>query len=66
MFNISMESYDSTGFELVGTYLLLLLLNKIKQTTGLYHHNGLANCNGTPSSIELKKSYLRNLDTKNL
>ena len=68
MFDVTMGSYDGAETcELVGTYLLSLLPDKIKQTTGLYRDDGLAYCNDTPQNIErLKKSICKTFKDKNL
>ena len=68
MFDVTMGNYDGAETcELVGTYLLSLLPNKLKLTTGLYRDDGLAYCNDTPQNIErLKKTICATFKRHNL
>ena len=66
MFDVTMGSYDGAETcELVGTYLLSQLPDKLKQTTGLYRDDGLAYCTDTPQNIERLKKKLCAIFKKN-
>ena len=68
LFDVTMGSYDGAETcELVGTYLLSLLPDQIKNTVGLYRDDGLAVCKATPRTIEnIKKQICKTFKDHNL
>ena len=65
LFDVTMGSYDGAETcELVGTYLLSLLPDQLKNSVGLYRDDGLAVCNATPRTIEsIKNRCVKHLKT---
>ena len=53
MFDVTMGSYDGAETcELIGAYIMSLIVPKFKREVGLYRDDGIAVCRATPREIE--------------